>query len=78
VIRRYLTCASLGVLLTGCAANTDASDVRDVAQYGYLYHDGAHPGGSSQASPQAIYNATHGTWLWPPGISNDHEPPDRR
>ena len=31
------------------------------------YHDANHTNGpSSNASPQAIYNATHGTWLWPP------------
>jgi hypothetical protein len=72
---KYLACAFLGTLLAGCGANANAPDGRDVAKYGYLYHDAAHPGGSSQASPEAIYNATHGTWLWPPGDVNDHKPP---
>ncbi|MGC1411597.1 MAG: hypothetical protein WA864_21935 [Acetobacteraceae bacterium] len=33
---------------------------------GYRYHDANHPDGVKGASPQAIYNAAHGTWLWPP------------
>jgi hypothetical protein len=66
MIRQCLPCALAGILLSGCAANTGVSDARDVAVYGYLYHDGNHNGGAAQASPQAIYNATHGTWLWPP------------
>jgi hypothetical protein len=53
------------ILLAGCAAGANGS-VSDVSRTGYLYHDANHPGGFSQASPQAIYNATHGTWLWPP------------
>jgi hypothetical protein len=61
---RYLWVGA-AILLAGCAAGTDGS-VSDVARTGYLYHDANHPGGSSQASPQAIYNATHGTYLWPP------------
>ena len=36
------------------------------APLGYHYHDGTHIGGCAPASPQAIYNASHGTWLWPP------------
>jgi hypothetical protein len=40
--------------------------------YGYRYHDANHTGDASsvgQASPQAVYNATHGVWLWPPAGS---------
>jgi hypothetical protein len=33
---------------------------------GYHYHDGTHPNDVAQTSPQAMYNAAHGTWLWPP------------
>jgi hypothetical protein len=65
-IRRFLSCAVTGVLLAGCAADGRPSD-QELAASGYWYHDANHPDGSSgHASPQAIYNATHGTWLWPP------------
>jgi hypothetical protein len=38
-----------------------------LSEYGYWYHDGNHTGGrGGAASPQAIYNATHNTYLWPP------------
>jgi len=66
VIYRCMQCVAATLLLTGCAAGTDGSYDRDIAKYGYRYHDGNHTGGSSQASPEAVYNATHGTWLWPP------------
>ena len=62
VDRNPLFCA-VAVLLAGCAADAGPRPP------GYLYHDGNHPGGVVGASPQAIYNATHGTWLWPPPIS---------
>jgi len=52
--------------LAGCAPQAMQTD-EFLAQHGYSYHDGNHQGGASgSASPQAIYNATHGTWLWPP------------
>ena len=63
---RFVSFVFIAILLAGCAANAGTSYERNVAAYGYLYHDGNHNGGSSQASPQAIQNATHGTWLWPP------------
>jgi len=57
---------ALCVLLVGCTANVPPS-AQELALRGYWYHDGNHQGGASgQASPQAIYNATHGVWLWPP------------
>jgi hypothetical protein len=60
-----------GTLLAGCAADGRPSD-QDLALRGYWYHDGNHQGGASgQASPQAIYNATHGVWLWPPAAIRD-------
>ena len=66
VHRHLLFVAAAGILLTGCAANARPSDA-EVAAHGYWYHDANHMDGpSGQASPQAIYNATHGTWLWPP------------
>jgi hypothetical protein len=56
----------ISMLLAGCAANGGRSDDY-LATHGYWYHDGNHEGGSSgSASPQAKYNAIHGTWLWPP------------
>jgi hypothetical protein len=66
---RYLSVGA-AILSAGCAAGANGS-VSDVARTGYLYHDANHPGGASLASPQAIYNASHGTWLWPPA-ANPH------
>jgi hypothetical protein len=67
---RYLALCVLCTLAAGCAPGPDASVGRVSAQngepLGYRYHDANHPDGVSNASPQAIYNATHGTWLWPP------------
>jgi hypothetical protein len=56
----------LCVLLAGCAAGPDASTAQNGTPIGYRYYDANHPNGISQASPQAIYNATQGIWLWPP------------
>jgi hypothetical protein len=61
---RYLS-AGAGILLAGCAVGA-GQPVGDVTRTGYLYHDANHPAGSAPASPQAIYNATHSIWLWPP------------
>jgi len=33
---------------------------------GYWYHDNNHSNAPSRSSPSAVYNAAHGTWLWPP------------
>ena len=63
----YLLCGlALGIWLTGCTSDVGASN--ETAQVpGYRYHDANHTNQpSGVASPQAIYNATHGTWLWPP------------
>jgi hypothetical protein len=73
VIRWRLLCVATGILLTGCTAERPTD--QELAARGYWYHDANHMGGSSgHASLQAIYNATHGTWLWPPA-END-VPPD--
>jgi hypothetical protein len=62
----WLLAVAVGALLAGCAAPVVPSD-QELALRGYWYHDANHQGGASgQASPQAIYNATHGVWLWPP------------
>ncbi len=62
--RRLIIIAS--VLLAGCTAAGRPSDA-ELAAHGYWYHDANHQDGASgHATPQAIYNATHGVWLWPP------------
>jgi hypothetical protein len=71
MILRFLPFCATGLLLAGCAtgpgpAVSTAAAQDNIAVPGYHYHDGNHPNGVSQPSPQAIYNATHGTWLWPP------------
>jgi len=55
------------VLLGGCADNSPGVTAEQgSAPRGYWYHDANHPNQVVSPSPQAIYNATHGTWLWPP------------
>jgi hypothetical protein len=66
-LRLLLFCAA-GFLLAGCAADQGDNVAADVT--GYRYHDANHPDGVSQTSPAAAYNATHGTWLWPPAQSD--------
>jgi hypothetical protein len=61
--RPLLLIITAGALLAGCTRPSDEY----LATHGYWYHDANHQGGGGGiASPQAIYNATHGTWLWPP------------
>ncbi len=56
----------LGIALSGCAPDLGASNESAVVP-GYRYHDANHTNApTARASPQAIENATHGTWLWPP------------
>jgi hypothetical protein len=66
----YLVLCVLCVLPAGCVQDPDASvdslSTQNGAPLGYRYHDANHPDGVGNASPKAIYNATHGTWLWPP------------
>ncbi len=67
---RHFTFAALCVLLAGCVsspgASSDAASAQNGTPVGYHYYDANHPDGVHGASPQAIYNAAHGTWLWPP------------
>jgi hypothetical protein len=67
---RYLALCVLCVLPAGCVPRSDAPvdpiSAHNGAPLGYRYHDANHPDGVKNASPQAIYNATHGIWLWPP------------
>jgi hypothetical protein len=58
----YLALCAAGLLPTGCATTPDPTD----ATLGYAYHDANHPNHVSSPSPQAIENARHGVWLWPP------------
>jgi len=64
--RPLLPITAVGMLLAGCATNDRSSD-QYLAEHGYWYHDANHTDGASgSSSPQARYNAIHGTWLWPP------------
>jgi hypothetical protein len=63
--RSAALCLPVGIFLAGCSTSP-ALMVQQNMVHGYWYQDPNHPDGVSQASPQAEYNATHGTWLWPP------------
>jgi hypothetical protein len=61
---RHLACVAAVMLLAGCVPEGDPDQA---IVPGYRYHDANHTNlPSGNASPEAIYNATHGTWLWPP------------
>ena len=82
MIRTILSFCAAGVLLTGCAAGsgapgtptqgtaTQGTSTQRTAVQGYFYHDGNHPDGFSPASPPQRYDTSHGTWLWPPAVSD--------
>jgi hypothetical protein len=63
MIHWHLPCVAICILLAGCGA-TRPTD-QELAARGYWYRDGTTWRSSGHATPQAIYNATHGTWLWP-------------
>jgi hypothetical protein len=64
--RLLLSVVAGGILLGGCTLS-DRPSGEYLTAHGYWYHDGNHEDGASgSASPQAQYNAIHGTWLWPP------------
>jgi hypothetical protein len=63
---RYPAICIIGVLLTGCATAPQPSAGADGSPLGYWYHDAIRPNNVVSPSPQAIYNASHGVWLWPP------------
>jgi hypothetical protein len=66
----HLPLLAAAVLITGCSVDPNPSPGGVAAPNvvrGYWYHDGNHSNNVVGPSPQAIYNATHGTWLWPPG-----------
>jgi hypothetical protein len=67
-----LSLCVVGTLLAGCVADSGIAAGGGV-RTGYVYHDGNHPNETSVTSPQALYNATHGTWLWGPAnnVMND-------
>lgn len=70
---RYLALCVLCILPAGCVPGADTVDpalAQNGAPLGYRYHDANHADGVKNPSPQAIYNATHGTWLWPPQESD--------
>ena len=67
---RLLPICALGILLTGCAPDSGSADNQGRVIHGYVYHDANHPNGLSLSSTQAQDSANHGTWLWPPAISD--------
>jgi hypothetical protein len=76
-VSTQLPLLAAGVLLAGCTVywNPPASGAAQSGVHGYSYHDANHFNDvAGQPSPQAIYNATHGTYLWPPSQSSG--PPD--
>jgi hypothetical protein len=74
MILKFLPFCAGAIIVTGCAAppgpSVSASAGQGNVVHGYLYHDANHPDGLSPSSPQAEYNASHGTWLWPPAVSD--------
>jgi hypothetical protein len=69
MVHRYPLLCAVAMLLAGCAAGS-GSQPDAGAPPGYRYYDANHPNDISHASAQAIYNASHGTWLWPPEIAD--------
>jgi hypothetical protein len=65
MIHGSLPLLAIGILLSGCATYP-MPDAMAGPPIGYQYSDSNHPNYVSLASPAAIYNATRGTWLWPP------------
>jgi hypothetical protein len=66
-MQRLLSAIVLCTALGGCGASSGRPSDQYLSEYGYWYHDANHTGGrGGAASPQAIYNATHNTYLWPP------------
>ena len=63
---RYFALCVVAALLGACATDPDFDASTQGGIYGYHYHDANHPDGVTSPSEQAIYNATHGVWLWPP------------
>jgi hypothetical protein len=74
MVLRFLPFCAAALFVTGCAADSGSSLSASASQgnivHGYLYHDANHPDGINLSSPQADYNAAHGTWLWPPAASD--------
>jgi hypothetical protein len=63
---RLLALCAAGALLAGCASTSTTSDSAYAKPVGYAYHDGLHSDWVASPSQQALYNAAHGVWLWPP------------
>ena len=70
MISKYLALGSLCALLAGCETAPLATADTANAPTGYRFYDANHPNTVSAASPQAIYHATHGVWLWGPSIND--------
>lgn len=61
---RYLALSALCAATAGCAPAPETAQTGGVI--GYRYHDANHQNEVVSPSPQAIENARHGVWLWPP------------
>ena len=71
MMSRYLAFCALGAALAG-ARRRRSRGKRAIGPRGYWYHDNLHPNTVVSPSPQAIYNAEHGVWLWPPAERGRH------
>jgi hypothetical protein len=63
---RCLAFCIIGTLLAGCATAPEPWAEAGGGPRGYWYHDALHLNTVASPSPQAIENAKHGVWLWPP------------
>ncbi|HEX4173000.1 MAG TPA: hypothetical protein VHY82_11060 [Acetobacteraceae bacterium] len=60
---RHIVLCGLCAAVAGCAA---PAPTQTQSVVGYRYHDANHYNEVVAPSPQAIENAGHGVWLWPP------------
>ncbi len=63
---RYLALYALGASLAACTTIPEPWANASGGPRGYWYHDAIHSNVVVSPSPQAIENAKHGVWLWPP------------
>jgi hypothetical protein len=62
---QYLALCAICVAFTSCAPTPEPTQT-PAGVIGYWYHDANHQNEVVSPSPQAIENARHGVWLWPP------------
>ena len=66
MMSRYLGFCAIAASLAACATAPEPWATPGDGPLGYRYHDGMHSNAVASPSPQAIENAKHGVWLWPP------------